>query len=218
MTIQPSIDPSITALGPGFRAVSLFLEASHSSIAPMATDILGEACAFVKAGGPTWADDHIKAWNDVFVRFGAKPGKTPSSAAALRKRVLKDGVIASISPVVDLYNAISLSFALPIGGEDVDAYIGNPRLTIADGSERFDTIISGEPMTEHPAPGEVIWRDDVGVTCRRWNWRQGLRTRIGPDTRRVWFVLESCLRCAKRLCSRRRTCWKTAYGACSLNP
>ena len=39
--------------------------------------------------------------------------------------------------------------------------------------------------------GEVVWRDDRGVTCRRWNWRQGIRTRLGADARRMWFILES---------------------------
>ncbi|MDW9615386.1 hypothetical protein GOC09_31090, partial [Sinorhizobium meliloti] len=38
---------------------------------------------------------------------------------------------------------------------------------------------------------EVIWRDDAGVTCRRWNWRQGTRTRLEATDRRMWFVLES---------------------------
>jgi DNA/RNA-binding domain of Phe-tRNA-synthetase-like protein len=39
-------------------------------------------------------------------------------------------------------------------------------------------------------PGEVVWRDDRGVTCRRWNWRQSPRTRLHPGSREMWFVLE----------------------------
>ena len=37
----------------------------------------------------------------------------------------------------------------------------------------------------------MIWRDDLGVTCRRWNWRQGVRTRLDSDARQMWFILES---------------------------
>jgi DNA/RNA-binding domain of Phe-tRNA-synthetase-like protein len=37
----------------------------------------------------------------------------------------------------------------------------------------------------------VIWRDDTGVTCRRWNWRQGVRTRLDSHAQRMWFILES---------------------------
>ncbi|MBC7267285.1 MAG: cytoplasmic protein, partial [Streptomyces sp.] len=43
---------------------------------------------------------------------------------------------------------------------------------------------------EHPDAGEVVWRDDLGVTCRRWNWRQGPRTRLTEDTVSGVFLLE----------------------------
>ena len=49
----------------------------------------------------------------------------------------------------------------------------------------------GEPANESPEKGEVVWRDDQGVTCRRWNWRQGVRTRLGAEARWMWFILES---------------------------
>jgi len=80
---------------------------------------------------------------------------------------------------------------VPAGGEDLDGYSGPLRLTRADGSEAFDTIADGEPVTEHPEPGEVIWRDDAGVTCRRWNWRQCVRTRLSPSTTRAVFIFDA---------------------------
>ena len=43
----------------------------------------------------------------------------------------------------------------------------------------------------YPSPGEVIWCDDTGVTCRRWNWRQGIRTRLGVEVQQMRFILES---------------------------
>ena len=51
-------------------------------------------------------------------------------------------------------------------------------------------MAEGQPKTECPDPGEVIWRDAVGVTCRRWNWRQGQRTQLTEATTAMWFVLE----------------------------
>ena len=62
---------------------------------------------------------------------------------------------------------------------------------IAEGSETFDTLKDGAPAHESPDPGEVIWRDDLGVTCRRWNWRQGVRTRLDAEAQQMWFILES---------------------------
>lgn len=138
-----------------------------------------------------WAEAHLSAWADVFRKFGAKPQRTPCSAEALRKRVLREGNLPSIDPVVDLYNAISIQYAIPVGGENIAAYVGMPRLTVADGTELFDVIKDGQLAQESPEPGEIIWRDDKGVTCRRWNWRQGVRTRLGSDDKKMWFILES---------------------------
>jgi DNA/RNA-binding domain of Phe-tRNA-synthetase-like protein len=103
----------------------------------------------------------------------------------------RDGTLPSVNAVVDLYNAVSLRFAIPVGGKNAEAYAGPPQLVRASGSEQFETIQAGAPVTEAPEPGEVIWRDELGVTCRRWNWRQGTRTRIEPTTTHVWFVLEA---------------------------
>lgn len=188
---RPIIDPAIATIAPGFRAISLFVDAH--GVAPIALDpaVLADACSIVQDGYPAWAEAHLTSWAEVYARFGAKPNRTPCSAHALRKRVLKDSALPAINPVVDLYNAVSLRFAVPVGGENIDAYAGVPRLMIADGTEPFDTITGGEPTIEHPTPGEVVWRDDTGVTCRRWNWRQGSRTRLDTFTGRMWFVLES---------------------------
>ncbi|ROO90755.1 DNA/RNA-binding domain of Phe-tRNA-synthetase-like protein [Actinocorallia herbida] len=125
-------------------------------------------------------DAHVLAWREAYRAFGAKPNRTRPSVDALLRRADK---LPSISRVVDAYNAVSVEYALPIGGEDLDHYAGAAVLTVADGTETF-----GED--EPPVAGEVVWRDDIGVTCRRWNWRQGVRTRITEDTRDALFLLE----------------------------
>jgi DNA/RNA-binding domain of Phe-tRNA-synthetase-like protein len=124
-------------------------------------------------------EPHIAAWRDAYRAFGAKPSRTRPSVDALVRRADR---LPAINRVVDAYNAISVGHALPIGGEDLDAYSGPARLTVATGAEPFDD--------EPPAPGEVVWRDDEGVTCRRWNWRQCVRTRITESTTNALFILE----------------------------
>ncbi|MCC0183799.1 B3/4 domain-containing protein [Aeromonas hydrophila] len=190
-SVQPSIDPALATLAPGFRAISITLQTDEIVNPAIAAEALAQACQRVLHGPAPWAEAHLAAWAKVFKGFGAKPQRTPCSADALRKRVLRDGALPSIDPVVDLYNAISLAYALPVGGENLAAYVGTPRLVIADGSEAFDTMKEGAPAQECPEAGEVIWRDDLGVTCRRWNWRQGVRTRLDSDARQMWFILES---------------------------
>jgi len=191
LTVDPSIDPAVFALAPGFRAMSIVVEAAPVTCPEVAGQALKRACRQVLEQDVAWADAHLAAWAEVFKAFGAKAKRTPCSADALRKRVLRDGVMPAIDPVVDLYNAISIQYALPVGGENIAAYVGAPRLVIADGSESFDTVKEGEVVYESPEPGEVIWRDDRGVTCRRWNWRQGVRTRLDAQARQMWFILES---------------------------
>ncbi|HDR2751737.1 MULTISPECIES: B3/4 domain-containing protein [Enterobacter] len=191
LTVSPSIAPEIYRIAPGFRALSIHVKAAPV-LNPGAGELaLREACEAVLAGGPAWAESHLAAWADVFQKFGAKPKRTPCSAEALRKRVLRDGMMPALDPVVDLYNAVSLRYAIPVGGENIAAYQGAPCLTISEGTEPFDTVKDGETAIEYPSPGEIIWRDNTGVTCRRWNWRQGIRTRLDVQARQMWFILES---------------------------
>ncbi|KUQ68943.1 B3/B4 domain-containing protein, partial [Enterobacter hormaechei] len=174
-----------------FRALSIQVEAAPITQPEVAPAALAQACQQMLNDDVPWAENHLAAWDEVFKAFGAKPKRTPCSASALRKRVMRDGSLPPLDPVVDIYNAISIRYAIPVGGENLAAYSGAPRLTLADGSEPFDTFKEGEPVVENPEPGEVIWRDDLGVTCRRWNWRQGIRTRLDSQAQSMWFILES---------------------------
>lgn len=189
--VVPSIDSGVSRIAPGFRALSISVEAAKIVDTGIASEALSRACRSLADRDVAWAEAHSSAWAEVFRAFGAKPQRTPCSSDALRKRVWRDGGLPSIDPVVDLYNAISIEYAVPVGGENVAAYVGEPRLVIAEGTESFDTMKDGMVAHESPNRGEVVWRDDIGVTCRRWNWRQGIRTRLSSDTPRMWFILES---------------------------
>ena len=191
VNIQAFIHPQIWQLAPQFRAISISVKADQL-INPMAgKESLNLACQHFLNSDFNWADAHLKEWDEMYKKFGAKPQKTPNSAQALRKRVSKDGGLASIDPIVDLYNAISIKYAIAVGGENIGAYSGMPQLVLSDGTEKFDTIKEGQIFYETPEPGEVIWKDNIGVTCRRWNWRQGVRTRLDSSAKDMWFVLES---------------------------
>ncbi len=191
LSVSPSIDPAIATIAPGFRALSITVSAAPIIDTRIATRALAAACQAIATDDYPWAEAHLAAWAEVFKGFGAKAKRTPCSAEALRKRVLRDGTLPAIDPIVDLYNAVSIRYAIPVGGENIAAYQGQPRLTIATGSELFDTMKEGEPAYESPEAGEVIWRDELGVTCRRWNWRQGVRTRLSAEASQMWFILES---------------------------
>jgi DNA/RNA-binding domain of Phe-tRNA-synthetase-like protein len=130
----------------------------------------------------------IAVWREAFASFGVKPRVARSSVESLLRRCAVG--LPRIDPLTDLYNAISVQHLVPIGGEDLDGYDGPPRLVVAEGTESFDTVADGEPVVHHADADEVVWRDDVGVTCRRWNWRQCTRTRLTPATTRALFILD----------------------------
>lgn len=95
-----------------------------------------------------------------------------------------------VNALTDVYNAICVLHQIPFGGEDLEHYQGPARLFRASGTESFDTASGGEMVLEHPDEGEVVWGDDAGVTCRRWNWRQGRRTALSDRTRSALFILD----------------------------
>lgn len=93
--------------------------------------------------------------------------------------------------LADIYNAVSVKYQIPLGGEDLEKYVGAPRLIRADGTERFEVKEKGEVVTEYPEEGEVVWANDEDVTCRRWNWRQGPRTALSDATRSALFICDA---------------------------
>jgi len=132
---------------------------------------------------------HIAPWREAYRKFGAKPKDHPSSIENLVRRALKGQPLPSINPLVDLYNTVSLRHLVPAGGEDLDRIDGDIRLTIAAADEPAIFLL-GEIEARAPKPGEVIYRDDAGAICRRWNWKEADRTKLTAATRNAVLVIE----------------------------
>jgi DNA/RNA-binding domain of Phe-tRNA-synthetase-like protein len=141
------------------------------------------------AGAQVTEHPHIAPWREAYRKFGAKPKDYPSSIENLVRRVLKGNPLPAINPLVDLYNAISLRHLVPVGGEDLDQVRGDILLAIATDQEA-PVLLLGEPEPRPPKPGEVIYKDEIGAICRRWNWKEADRTKLTPATRRAILVIE----------------------------
>ncbi len=159
----------------------------------------GEACAALLQGAMVQATQTVGAadiatypaiapWREAYRAFGVKPAKQRSSIENLVRSAIS-GHLRSINPLVDLYNTVSLRHLLPCGGEDLRAVRGSIRLTRAVGGEDFVPLGSSEPQP--PQPGEVIYRDDVGVICRAWNWREADRTKLTEATTDAFLCIEA---------------------------
>jgi len=188
------LDPAIAARFPDYTALIVYahdLTNAPSDDASLAALRAAEQTARTSFGTEKPSGHpHIAAWRQAYAAFGAKPSRFPCSVEALLDRTLKGRDLPAINQIVDRYNAVSLARTLPVGGEDLDHLTGDLVLTIATGTEPWDTMHEGQPTIQHPEPGEIIWADPGGVTCRRWNWRQGLRTQLTEQTRNAYFVLD----------------------------
>lgn len=189
-----TIDDAVLALRPDYRALLVTADGLRGGPSDGTSERVlsaAEATARERLGGHRPEElPELAAWRDAYRAFGAKPQRTRPSVEALLRRLEPDG-LPRIDRITDVYNAVSIAHLLPLGGEDRAAYTGPPRLTRAEGDEPFDTTAAGEPVVEHPEPGEVVWSDEDGVTCRRWNWRQGTRTRITTGTSSAVFILDA---------------------------
>jgi DNA/RNA-binding domain of Phe-tRNA-synthetase-like protein len=174
MTVQAHVDPEIRQTWPSYQAAVVIAQDVRNGPTDEASAALLSSAeqAARESGLERAADDpRIAAWRAVFSQFGSKPSRYPCSAESLLARVLKGERLPRINALVDTYNAISLKYAIPVGGEDLDRLVGDLRLVRAEN-------------------GEVVWRDDEGVTCRRWNWRQEPRTQLTEATRNAFFVFD----------------------------
>ena len=130
----------------------------------------------------------IKVWREAFQKFKTKKGAR-ASIEALLKRVQNGNHIGTINPLVDIYNSISLRYALPCGGEDIDKFVGDIRLTTAVGNEEFIPLGTDENLP--PYEGEIVYKDDKGAICRCWNWREAVRTMLTENTNNAFLCIES---------------------------
>src|SRR3954468_8878335 len=174
MNVAVHIAPEVASAWPDYRAAVVVARGVSGGPSDERSEALLAAAerAARESGLERAADDpRIAAWRAVFSQFGSKPSRSPCSAESLLARVLKGESLPRVNALVDTYNAVSLSHAIPVGGEDLDRIVGDLRLVRAD-------------------DGEVVWRDDEGVTCRRWNWRQEPRTRLTETTANAFFVFD----------------------------
>jgi DNA/RNA-binding domain of Phe-tRNA-synthetase-like protein len=131
----------------------------------------------------------IQAWRRAFSRMGLKPTQYRSASEALLRRFKKDGSLLRIHPLIDLCNAASLAFAIPVAVFDVSEVAEHLEVRHATGDETYLSF-SGE--IEHPDPREVIFADAAGrAHARRWTNRQSRTSAVRDTTTTVLIVAEA---------------------------
>jgi DNA/RNA-binding domain of Phe-tRNA-synthetase-like protein len=131
----------------------------------------------------------IQAWRRAFSRMGLKPTQYRCASEALLRRLRKEGSLPQIHPLIDLCNAVSIAFAIPVAVFDLSAIAGELEVRYADGSELYESFSGG---TENPEAGEVIFADGAGrAHARRWTNRQSTYSAVRDGTSQVLIVAEA---------------------------
>ena len=131
----------------------------------------------------------IQAWRRAFSRMGLKPTQYRCAAESLLRRFRKEGALPALHPLVDLCNAVSLAFAIPVAVFDVSGIDGFLEVRYAAGHEDYLTF-SGE--VEHPGVHEVVFADGAGQAhARRWSNRQSGQSAVRDSTTAALIVAEA---------------------------
>ncbi len=141
------------------------------------------------AGTPEGQLPPVQAWRRAFTAMGLKPTQYRCASESLLRRLRREGDLPSLHPLVDLCNAVSAAYAIPVAALDTDRIAGDLEVRRATGTERYDTF-AGD--VEHPEPGEVVFVDAEGrAHARRWTNRQSGHSAISAATRRAFIVTEA---------------------------
>jgi DNA/RNA-binding domain of Phe-tRNA-synthetase-like protein len=176
---------------PGLAAGALWTAGvcATADVGPRVAEYTARAAARL-AGATESEFPEVLAWRRAFARMGLKPTQYRCASESLLRRLRKTGGLPRIHPVVDLCNAISVAYAVPVAVLDTDRIAG-PLLEAryARGDEHCTTFGGG---TERPRPGEVTYIDSAGrAHARRWTNRQSGHSAVDERTGRILVVTEA---------------------------
>jgi DNA/RNA-binding domain of Phe-tRNA-synthetase-like protein len=182
--------PDIWTSFPALAAGALYADQITDSADVDAAIATHSELARARLAGTSEAElPEIQAWRRTFAAMGLKPTQYRCAAEALLRRFRKEGALPRIHPLIDVCNAISLAFAIPVAVFDTAQVADHLIVRRATGTETYVTF-AGE--TEHPEPGEVIFADAANrAHARRWSNRQSGQSAVRPDTRSVLIVAEA---------------------------
>lgn len=131
----------------------------------------------------------IQAWRRAYSTMGLKPTQYRCAAEALLRRLRKEGSLPQLHPLIDLCNAASVAYAVPVAVFDLNHVAGDLEVRQAQGDETY-IAFSGD--TETPDPDEVIFADeDSYAHARRWANRQSRKSAVSAETTRALIITEA---------------------------
>src|ERR1044072_4107213 len=134
----------------------------------------------------------VKEWRNAFQRFGVKPSKDRSAIEQLYRRALREEMIETSLPLVNLYCYVSLIEMVPMGAYDLEKVQGDIVIRLSKESEPFLGIGDTTAMMSTPGAGVLFERG--GIICWAWNHRDAARVSLTPETNKAIFFADSSSR------------------------
>ncbi|HLO28286.1 MAG TPA: phenylalanine--tRNA ligase beta subunit-related protein [Anaerolineales bacterium] len=135
------------------------------------------------------AHPHIAVWREAFQKLGQNPNKYPSSIEALARRVAKKPELPDINRAVNLVNAMSVTYLLPMGAHDLEILPGDIEVRLARPTDVFIPIGGTQP--EALDEGEVVYATGDQIRTRKWVWRQSELAKVSPESTRLFFPIDA---------------------------
>ena len=190
MPIQFRYAPEIRSSFPQLRSRALLVDGIDATANPSA-EIAGLSAIADNRLAATIEGEfpEIQAWRRAFSTMGLKPTRYRCASEALLRRYRKERALPALHPMIDLCNAASLAFAIPVAVFDTSKITCMMTVRLAHGDETYETF-GGD--IEHPEPGEVIFADNSGrAHARRWTNRQSGWSGVRPETTQALIVAEA---------------------------
>jgi len=130
----------------------------------------------------------ITPYREAFLKLGFNPNKFLSSIEALTSRIAKGGELPKINNIVDLVNAISLKYILPMGAHDIDKFQDDIEVRFSREGDIF--VPFGSSEAENVEQGELIYVSGSRVKTRKWIWRQSEEGKITEESKNIFFPID----------------------------
>jgi len=130
----------------------------------------------------------ILPYREAFRALDINPNKYLCSVEALFTRIAKGKGMPHINPVVDLGNAVSLKYTLPMGAHDLGGCNEDICIRLARQGDTF--LPFGGDTEETPDSGEVVYAAGNQVRTRRWTWRQSEHGKITAESSNIFFPID----------------------------
>lgn len=132
--------------------------------------------------------EEILPYREAFKSLNINPNKFMSSIEAMTSRVAKNKKLPHINSIVDLGNAISLKYLVPLGAHDIDDKADDICVRFSKEGDEF--IPFGSEELEHIDNNEIIYAIGNSVKTRRWIWRQGEIGKITNNTKNIFIPID----------------------------